>query len=63
MIRYGIDVAKGSKVAKLLVEPSAKREDYKVVKGVLIETDVLGKTSFSDAEIRDIGRFSPIRFW
>jgi hypothetical protein len=43
------------KVVELKYEPHPQPESYEPVKGVLIETNVVGLTSYSDDEIYLIG--------
>ncbi|KAH6889622.1 hypothetical protein B0T10DRAFT_486491 [Thelonectria olida] len=66
--RYSLRVKNASDNVDLNYEPEPKPGNYEPVRGVIIETDVVGLTSYSDEEILRIaqrliekhGRYHPI---
>ncbi|KAK2127634.1 hypothetical protein NOF04DRAFT_1329394 [Fusarium oxysporum II5] len=66
--RYSLRVKNTSDGVELNYEPDPEQGEYQPVKGVIIETDVVGLTSFSDEEIletarrliRNHGKYHPI---
>ncbi|KAK6823121.1 hypothetical protein RU639_005972 [Aspergillus parasiticus] len=53
--RYELNQGDG-KIVTLNYDLNASREDYRNVKGLIIETDVVGYTSYSDGEILEIAQ-------
>ncbi|KAE8162913.1 hypothetical protein BDV40DRAFT_299974 [Aspergillus tamarii] len=53
--RYELNRDDG-KIVTLKYDLNASREDYENVKGLIIETDIVGYTSYSDGEILEIAQ-------